>query len=219
MKQLLHILFMLLLALALAFANSSTVLADGGEGEHALEMEVNGIHVTLASQNDWKKGEDTITVTLTDSMGIPVTDAEVEVVIEPNADGHAQAEADHAAMESSHGVEQGHESMPGMDMGEMDEPAPEDSHGSAHSEGAAPVVLSEFHHGTYVAKTHLESSGANTVSVMFHVNGEMLEADFIVEVAGANSKTIVLWGFVAINVLVIASAGMMKKQTVAVKGR
>jgi hypothetical protein len=54
---------------------------------------------------------------------------------------------------------------------------------------------------------------------MFHVNGEMLQANFVVEIPGVLSKTIVLWSFAAINVVLIASAGIMKKQSIPVKGR
>jgi hypothetical protein len=53
---------------------------------------------------------------------------------------------------------------------------------------------------------------------MFHVNGEMLQADFIVEIPGTGSKLIVLWSFVVVNMAVIAFAGYMKKQPVPVKG-
>jgi hypothetical protein len=54
---------------------------------------------------------------------------------------------------------------------------------------------------------------------MFHANGEMLQADFIVEIPGTNSKTIVLWSFVMVNVALVASAGITKRQFVTVKGR
>jgi len=54
--------------------------------------------------------------------------------------------------------------------------------------------------------------------VMFHVNGEMLQADFVVEIPGISSKTIVLWGFGVVNVALIASAGILKKQSITVKG-
>jgi hypothetical protein len=89
----------------------------------------------------------------------------------------------------------------------------------AHDEEKEPLPLEEMgEHGVYVVETHLESSGAHEVNVMFHVNGEMLQADFVVEIPGVLSKTIVLWSFVAINVVLIASAGIMKKQSIPVKG-
>jgi hypothetical protein len=54
---------------------------------------------------------------------------------------------------------------------------------------------------------------------MFHVNGEMLQADFVVDILEVLSKAIVLWGFVAVNIVLIASAGILKKQPIPVKGR
>ena len=72
MKGLLHITLTLMLATAIALSNSSAVLADGEEGGHGLETEVNGIHVSLSNQNEWKKGGNTIVVTLKDSAGSPV---------------------------------------------------------------------------------------------------------------------------------------------------
>ena len=104
--------------------------------------------------------------------------------------------------------------MPGMDMGE---PAEETT---AHAEEVVvPISMLESHeHGMYMVETHLESSGEHEVHIMFHANGEMLQADFVVEIPGASSKTIVLWSFVTINVALVTSAGIMKKQPITVKG-
>jgi hypothetical protein len=213
MKRFLHITLTLLVVIAIVSANPSSVLASEGDDGNALEMEVNGYHVTLDSQNDWKKGENTIVVTLMDSMGMPVEGADVEILIAAKSDDHAEPE-----MEPAHGAEQGHSSMPGMDMGE---PAVEASDMPAHeAEVTNPVSLSESEeNGVYVMETHLESAGTHEVSVMFHVNGEMLQADFVVEILGVLSRAIVLWSFVAINVVLIASAGILKKQSIPVKGR
>ena len=92
---------------------------------------------------------------------------------------------------------------------------------SSHEEAAAgSIVVTETHEpGVYITEAHLESSGKHELNVMFHVNGEMLQADFIVEIPGFLSKTIVLWSFLAINVVLIASAGIMKKQSIPVKGQ
>jgi hypothetical protein len=107
--------------------------------------------------------------------------------------------------------------MPGM---EMNEPAAESHEMPAHTEGNEPLSLEELgEHGIYVVETHLESAGTHEVNVMFHVNGEMLQANFVVDIPGVLSKTIVLWSFVAINVVLVASAGIMKKQSIPVKGQ
>jgi hypothetical protein len=220
MKRFLHITLTLLTMIAIVSANPSSVLASEGDDEHALEMEVNGYHVTLDSQNDWKKGENTIVVTLMDSMGMPVQSADVEILIAAKSDEQAKVEKnEHAEPETepAHGAEQGHSSMPGMDMGE---PAVEASDMPAHDEEMTnPIPLSESDGGVYLIETHLESSGKYEMSVMFHVNGEMLQADFVVDILEVLSKAIVLWSFVAINVVLIASAGILKKQAIPVKGR
>ena len=218
MKRLLHLTRMLLLAIAVALANSSAVLADGEDGEHTLEMEVNGIHVSLANQHEWKQGENTIVVTLKDSAGLPITDADVEILIGPKAENHAAAQdLPDADTASAHGAEQGHSSMPGM---EKDEPTTETHQMPIHDEGNDPLPSEELgEHGIYVVETHLESSGTHEINVMFHVNGEMLQASFVVEIPRVLSKTIVLWSFVAINLVLVASAGIMKKQSIPVKGQ
>lgn len=211
MKRLLHISSTLFFIIAILFANPYTVLANEGDDGHQLEMEVNGYHVTLASQNEWSKGANTIVVTLTDSMGMPVRNTEVELLIAPKLEEHAEAESD------SHGAEQQHDSMPGMDMGAPAEETP------VHDEEIAdPISMRESdEHGMYMVETHLESAGEHEVHVMFHANGEMFQADFVVEILGTNPRTIVLWGFVMVNVALVASAGMLsqaQKQSITVKG-
>jgi hypothetical protein len=189
---------------------------EGQHGEHALEVEVSGYQVTLASQGEWKKGENIVVVTLMDSSGAPVSDAEVEIVIGPKSAEHAEPEDSHGASEpaSAHGAEQGHSSMPEM---ETNEHTMESSH---EEEVTSAIVMNETEEaGVYLAEAHLESAGKHEVNLMFHVNGEMLRADFVFEVPGVVSKTIVLWSFVAINVLLVASAGILKKQSSPVKGQ
>ena len=209
MKRILYTTSTLLFILALLFVHPDAVLADEGDTGHPLEMEVNGYRVTLSSRNDWAKGANTIVVTLTDGMGMPVRDTKVELLIEPALEEHAGTETD------SHGAEQQHESMPGMDM---DTPAEETP---AHAEeNAGPISMTESdEHGMYVVEAHFESSGPHEVRVMFHANGEMLQGDFVVEVPGLAPKTIILWSFAAVNAALVATAGVIKKQkTVIVKG-
>lgn len=219
MKRLLYISSILLLIFAILFVNPDTALASEGDDEHQLEFEVNGYHVVLDSQNDWVKGENTIIVTLTDDMGMPLSNADVEILITPKSGGHVEAETD------SHGAEQQNDPMAGMDMG--NEPAQESSmpgmdmdvpETQVHEEeNTAPVSMMESdEHGMYMVETHLESSGEHDVHVMFHVNGEMLQADFVVNVTGSSSKSVVLWGFATINVALIFTAGVMKKQKLSI---
>lgn len=213
MKPFLYASSVLLFVITAIFANPVAVSASEGDGGHDLEMEVNGYHVTLESQNEWAKGENDLVVTITDSMDMPLSDAEVEILVAPKASGHDDAETD------THGSQDA-EAMPGMDMGDShsDEPEPGvmkpvANNDSEHDEESAGLIaMTESDHGTYTAQAHLESTGEHDVHVMFHVNGEMLQADFLVSVKGTNSKYYVLGSFVAINVAVVAVAGVMKKQ-------
>jgi hypothetical protein len=208
MKRSPHTALALLIVLTALFLNPVAALADEGEGGHGLEMEVNGYHVTLSSEHEWVKGENAIVVLLTDSMGMPVSDADVEIRIAPKVQAHVE--------ENPHDGESSHSSMPGMDMGEPEATAP-----SVHDEEIAePVAMMESHDpGVYVLQTHLESAGEHDIQVFFHVNGEMLEANFIVDVPGMASKTLILWSFVMINTALVVSAGVLKKQSIPVKGK
>jgi hypothetical protein len=226
MKRLFQTSSTLLFIINILFANPYTVLANEGDGGH--QLEVDGYHVTLTSQNDWAKGENTIVVTLTDSMGMPVRNTDVKILIASKSNGQTESKSE---MDTVHGTDQQQDTMPGMDMGndqrqesmpgmDMGAPAIETSDMPTHDEeNASPISMTESdEHGMYIVETHLESVGKHDVHVMFHVNGEILQADFVVEVAGTNSKNIVLWSFVMVNVALVASAGLMKKQSITVKG-
>jgi hypothetical protein len=208
MNRLFHTFSTLSFVFALLFANTGTAFASGEGGGHSLEVEVNGYHVSLSSQNEWVKGENTVLVTLTDEMGMAVSNADVEILIAPKSAGHNET--------NSHDTEPQTNSMPGMDMGT----SPTVEEAPAHEEEAAsPVPMMETdEHGMYMLDTQFGSSGEHTIQVFFHVNGEMLQADFIVDVTGASAQTVILWGFVTVNVGLVTSAGILKKQTVSVKG-
>ena len=227
MKKYLRKFSALVLIAVLALANPISALADKGEGGHELEAEVNGYHVTLSNQNEWATGENTIVVTITDAMGMAVSDAEVEMLIAPKADSHADAGSDsHGAMETETHAEpaadaHGSESSSHDSMSDTDAHEQESSDKMAHDEDTVtPLVMTESHeYGEYIVETHIETSGEYDVQVFFHVNGEMMQADFTVEVPGMASKTVVLWSFLVINVGLIVSAGVLKTQSVTVKGK
>ncbi|HEU0291441.1 MAG TPA: hypothetical protein VFR47_01820 [Anaerolineales bacterium] len=231
MKRLLHTIATLFFILALLFANPNTVLASEGDGEQALALEVNGYHITISNQGEWTKGENTIVVTLTDGMGMPIRNADVEILIASNSssghaesEGHGEPEVDEHSESVSNGhtetdtheSEQEHTSMPEM---HGEESTTHTSNEPAHeAEETSPIQMMESEHGIYIAEAHLEASGQHEIQVMFHANGEMLQADFVIDVPGMSSKTIVLWSFVVVNVGLVISAGTLKKQAVPVKG-
>ncbi|GER79224.1 MAG: hypothetical protein DPW21_00170 [Anaerolineae bacterium] len=219
MKQILYASSILLFVITAIFANPVPVSASEGDGGDGLEMEVNGYHVTLDSQNEWVKGENILVVTVTDSMGMPLSDVDVEILVAPKADGHDETETDShdsAPQDSMSGMDMGGE--PTQETGVMRPNNPSDA--PAHDEESAnPIAMTESEHGMYIVQTHLEATGEHDVHVMFHVDGEMLQADFVVKVTGSNSKNIVLWSFAAVNVALVAAAGVLKKQkSITVKG-
>jgi len=210
MKLFLRASSVFLFIVSILLANPGTALASEGDGGHGLEAEVHGYHVILSSQNEWVKGENAIIVTLTDEMGAPLSDADVEILIAPKSNGHEETGAD------AHGAESEHSSMPGMEVDDH-EPSEPATH---EEEGTEPIAMQESHeHGTYTAVAHIETSGEYEVRVFFHVNGEMLEADFLVEIPGIASRTVVLWSFALVNVGLITFAGILRNQSASVKGK
>ena len=221
MKRFPPLITALLFLFAILFAAPATVLASEGSGEHLLEVEVNGYQVALSSQNEWVKGENTIVVTISDEMGMPVRDADVEILITPKADTHEESESSaHAGSgsDSQAEAESSHTSMSGMDMGE---PEPETSELPEHEQGiAAPQVMIESHeHGEYTATTQIGAAGEYEAVVVFHANGEMMQAIFTVDIPGMASRTIVLWSFFVLNAGLVVWAGVLKKQSITVKGK
>lgn len=225
MKHYLRTPALLILIAILAFASPVSVLADEGEDGHGLEVEINGYHVTLASQNEWVKGENLVIVTITDKMGMPVSNAEVEILIAPRASSHAESEPDsHGGSETdAHGepAADKHESKPSSHdtMSEADAHEEESSEVMAHDEETVAPLVMKKEHGQYIVETHIEKAGAHDVQVFFHVDGEMTQADFTVDVSGMESKTVVLWSFLLINVGLVVSAGVLKTQSITVKGK
>src|SRR5687768_17551364 len=109
MKQFLRASSMILLVVSILLVDPVIAFASEGDGGHGLEAEVHGYHVTLASQNEWVKGENIITVTLTEEMGMPISNADVEILLTPKSNGHEETGVD------AHGAESEHNSMPGME--------------------------------------------------------------------------------------------------------
>lgn len=217
MKRFVHTLTILSVVFAAFFAAPNIVLASEGDDSHGMEVEVNGYHVTLASQNEWVKGENIILVTITDEMGMPVSDAEVEIVIAPKADSHADSESDPHGEAETDAHSEPATGEHGSESSSHDSTSTMDSH---EEDAVTPLVMSESHeHGEYSAEAHLEKSGLHDVQVFFHVNGEMMQADFTVDVPGMAAKTVVLWSFLLINLGLVVSAGVLKTQSIPVKGK
>jgi hypothetical protein len=209
-----------LIAATLLLAFPKTVFADGGEG--GSEKEVNGYHITLVFAEPIKTGENQFHIQITDAMGMPITNAQVEVSAMP-AEGMSEHDENEemAAEVPSVGVMTSNSD--GMDMGseapstgvmQPNEPAAEE-----HGEEVLTVMLEPtMESGEYAGELHFDASGEWMFNVHFTVNGETTEVDFPVEIArtlGLNYA--VLAGFFAINAAAIIVAATLKRRSVVVR--
>jgi hypothetical protein len=209
-----------LVVAALLLAFPQTVFADGGEG--GTEQEVNGYHVTLIFTEPIKTGENQFHIQITDSMGMPITSAEVEVSAMPAEGMSEHDENEEIATEvPSTGVMTSNSD--GMDMGseapttgvmQPNEPAAEE-----HDEESLTVMLEPtMESGEYAGELHFDASGEWMFNVHFTINGETTEVDFPVEIArtlGLNYAVLV--GFFAINATAIIVAATLKRKPVVVR--
>jgi hypothetical protein len=209
-----------LVVAALLLVFPKTVFADSGEGE--TEQEVNGYHVTLVFAEPIKTGENQFHIQITDSMGMPVTNAEVEVSAMPaegmsehdeNEEMAAEAPSVGVMTSNSDGMDMGSES-PSTGVMQPNEPA-----AGEHGEEVLTVMLEPaMETGEYAGELHFDASGEWMFNVHFTVNGETTEVDFPVEIArtlGLNYA--VLAGFFAINAAAIMVAATLKRKSVVVR--
>ncbi len=213
-----------LLITAILLITPTAALADGGENGNIVT--VNGFQIELVFKEPVTVGENEFHIQITDSMGMPVTDAEVEVSAMP-AEGMSahdeNSEMEMATESPSVGVMTSNNSMDGMDMatetpstGVMrpNEPAAEE-----HSEEALTIMLEPtMESGEYAGKLHFETSGEWMFNVHFTINGETTAVDLPIEIArtlGLNYA--VLAGFFGINGTVIATAAFLKRKPLVIR--
>jgi hypothetical protein len=237
MKRILHKACLLsAVVLLLLMSVPITALADGGAEE--LIQTVDGYQVTIVLEKPITVGENQIHLQVADAQGQPVTNADVEVgVVAVEAD-HAEIEA--APQEDLHGMESTPEHdappTPQSSMGGMEgmseqvaTPTPQsDMHGmeAAPEEDAASEPADEHDEmmaftagheaGEYEGEIVVAGSGEWAIRVHVTVDDHLIEFDFPVHVAGAQStgKNILL-GFFAINAGILGIAFTMKFKSAA----
>jgi hypothetical protein len=209
-----------LIAATLLLAFPKTVFADGGEG--GTEKEVNGYHITLVFVEPVTSGENQFHIQITDSMGMPVTNAEVEVSAMP-AEGMAEHDEGEEMATEVPSVGVMTSNSDGMDMG-SEAPAtgvmqPNEPAADEHGEEILIVMLEPtMESGEYAGELHFDASGEWMFNVHFTINGETTEVDFPVEIArmlGLNYA--VLIGFFGINATAIIVAATLKRKAVIVR--
>lgn len=208
-----------LLVAVFLVATPKTVFADGRAGDGYIAT-VNGYTVELDFKSPVMAGENIFHIRITDSMGIPVPNAEVEVsaMLSEGMTEHGGAE-EMVTEDPSIDVMTSNDTMEGMDMSSEDpssgvmqpnEPSPDE-----HGEEAQTIVLEPTEEiGEYAGETHFETSGEWMFNVHFTVEGETTEVDFPIDVTRTLSlKYAVLAGFLGINGTVIASAVLLKRKS------
>lgn len=212
-----------LLIIAILLITPTAVFADGGGNGNTVTA--NGYQIELVFKEPVTVGENEFHIQITDSMGMPVTDAEVEVSAMP-AEGMSEHDenSEMATEAPSVGVmTTSNNNMDGMEMateapstGVMrpNEPAAEE-----HGEEALKIILEPTtESGEYTGEMHFETSGEWMFNVHFTINGETTAVDFPIEIArtlGLNYA--VLAGFLGINGTVIVTAAFLKRKPVVIR--
>lgn len=221
-KKLFDLIARLVIIAMLVMAFPETVLADGGSGGY--EATANGYHIALAFSEPAKTGVNEFHVLLTDSMGMPVSDAIVEVIAiskEEASDHEEEASGD------AHGMEMATETpvpvdahgMSGMDMpSETETDSHEEAKEVAHVEEPVTVTLASGHEaGEYSGEIHLNTSGDWTFTIHFALGDQITEVEIPIKVSRTISNYGILAGFFGINATVIAAAAFTKRNSVSPK--
>lgn len=216
-----------LLICVVALVLPSAVFASGA-GE-TLEEEVMGYHVSLSFVDEIKTGENEVHVQIVDSQDRFVTPTEVQIsVMSITGAGDQAAKSDSAHGEepaAEHGMDtsapsehavsaSGHENMSGMDPDA--EALPESDHtleSGSHEEIIMVTLEPERETSEYRGILNFERSGDWSLVVHFSVEGQFLEVEFPVNVAGVISRYNILAGILGLNVAIVLTAGVIKRKS------
>ncbi len=213
-----------LLITAILLLIPASVLADGGESGYVVAA--NGYQIELVFKESVAIGENQFHIQITDSTGMPVTGAEVEVSVMP-AKGMSSHDENNNGMEMateapSVGVMTSNNSMDGMEMA-TEVPSTgvmrPNNESDAHAEEPLTIMLEPAHEsGEYAGKINIDKSGDWVFNVHFTVNGEATKVDFPVEIARAlGLNYAVLGGFFGINAIMIVLAASLKRNPVVLR--
>jgi hypothetical protein len=206
------------------FVLARTARADGGEG--GFVATVNGFQIALVFQEPARVGDNEFHIQITDAMGMPVPNAEVEVtamLAETVSEHQGAASGETSGMDEP----DNHISTPSseMIMGGMDMSTEIPSHGTDLGAHAEPAFYENFEPinvtleqgmkgGEYTGAIHLDRAGEWTFRIHFIVNGEINEVEFPVNIVAGNPRTGILAGFIGFNTSIIAVAAILKRKSV-----
>lgn len=206
-------------------------------GDQGTMITVGGYQVSLGFVEPAKTGTNSIHVTILDEMGMPVSNAEVEISAMPieETDGHVEnMQPTEPAMGGMEGVDHSLPTPAPLDsmagMAGMDHPAPtavatdsmhgdESGHGveeganDTHTEETVMAILEPGHEsGEYAGEISFAASGHWMLTVHFSTDGETLEAAFPVDVTGSSPSGGILAGFAGLNAVLIGVAAITRRK-------
>jgi hypothetical protein len=192
MKRLAYKTLLLSITLLLILLSLPTsALADAGHGDNEYTQTVNGYEVTLILEKPAAVGENRISIHLMDAQNRPITNAAVEAAV--------------VKIELEHTEEESHTSAHGQ-MENMPTEAPS----TAHDKMGMTTLEAGHESGEYAGEILIEASGLCIIRVHLTVQGELTEVDFPVNAAQPQNGTGILIGFLALNVVIIAIAVILK---------
>lgn len=187
-------------------------------GDQGTTITVGGYQVSLTFVEPAQAGTNSIHVTILDEMGMPVSNAQVEIRGMPvnETDEHEEnmqpTEPDMGGMEgmdppaptavpteSMHGVESSH----GVD---------ESTNDNQHEETVTAILEPGHESGEYGGEITFSNTGHWMLTVHFSIDGETLEADFPVEVTGGSPSGGILAGFAGLNAVLIGVAAITRRK-------
>lgn len=210
-----------LLITAILLLTPASAFADGGEdGYDGYLVTANGYQIELIFKEPVAVGENEFHIQITDSMGMPVPNAEVEVFAMPVEgmsadDENSESEAPSVGVmtSNSNGMDMATEN-PSTGVMKPNEPAADE-----HSEESLMIILEPtMESGEYAGELHFETSGEWMINVHFTINDEATEVGFPVEIARAlGMNYAILAGFFGVNATVIAAAAVLKRKPIVVR--
>lgn len=196
-----------------------TALADSGNDGY--EATANGYHITLVFPEPAKTGVNEFHIMIVDSLGMPVSNAIVEVAAMPveEMSDHTEESAEDVhdmEMAAETPVQKDPHGISGMDMPNETKA---DTHGEvAHAEEPVAVTLaSGYEAGEYSGEIHLDASGDWTFKIHFTLDDQKTEVEIPIEVLRTISNYGILAGFFGVNATVITAAAITKRKSISPK--
>ncbi|MFA4836904.1 MAG: hypothetical protein WC749_12640 [Dehalococcoidia bacterium] len=211
----------LALGLILISAFADQVLADGGGNSEEFKREVNGYEVFLVFANgEAQKGRNELTIELHDPQGLPVKNAVVTLSTEMNMENSSGADMDMGGKTDTGSMDTVDTGMTDMDMMGMDMGGQTSANQNisivtyARPEGA--TLRAGDKTGQYIGGVEFDDAGQWTITVNFVTQGQEGSVSFVIDITEGKkhgpNNWLVLFGFLGLNIAVIAAAAITKRK-------